>query len=259
MVGLEAGATLIQYAVSQLMEQAQREPESPFDLEDGVSHFRGLRIERRDIRVAGRRFVIAALKDAADLLDDPEFSKRFLDENRTPYGLELWPAASMLAEYLLNGEVGTGRDALELGCGLGLVSVSATLAGWRVTATDREEEPLTFARHNARLNNVEVHRFTVLDWGDPPADGRFDRVLAADVLYERADHEPILRCIASVLAPGGVAILVDPNREVANEFASAANSCGFSVDVKRAAPVQVDDREINGRIFELRRDADLGE
>src|SRR5262245_27625774 len=91
----------------------------------GLRHFRGLPVEEHVIRVADRSFKIASMRDAAGLLDDPEYGKRFVEQDVAPYGLELWPAAGMMAECILKGEPGVARSVLDLGCGLALVSMAA--------------------------------------------------------------------------------------------------------------------------------------
>jgi SAM-dependent methyltransferase len=209
------------------------------------------------VSVAGTTFEIAGVKDAADLLDQPDFAERFLEEDIAPYGLELWPSARMLAERILRDEPGDGRTAIELGCGLGLASIAAAIRGWRVVATDNELTSLRFAELNAAKNDAKVDGFELLDWRHPLQRRRFDRVFAADVLYQLVDHSPLLRCIEQLLAPEGVAILADPNRGVADRLPALAQEHGFAVDVQPTSAVGCGEKTVPGRVFTLRRDSAL--
>jgi len=205
--------------------------ESLFEWKNAVAYFHGLRVEERTVHIGGRALRIASLKDAAALLDEPDFARRFLEEDCAPYGLELWPAAIMLAAHIMRDEPGDRRLALDLGCGLGLVAMAAAVHGWRVVAADHEPTSLRFAEFNARANDVAIESFEPLDWRRPQAGRRFDRIFAADVLYQRTDHVPILRCLEALLGDGGVALLADPRRGVADGFDLLAVQNGFQVRV----------------------------
>ncbi|MEK6676226.1 MAG: methyltransferase domain-containing protein [Planctomycetota bacterium] len=225
-----------------------------FEWQSGVATFRGLPVQQRCLRLAGRDFTIWSLQDAAQLLDHEEYAKPFIDADIAPYGLELWSVAVLLAEHVLQDEPGRGRSALDLGCGLGLTAIAATVHGWKVLAADHEPTSLRFASYNADYNGVSVSEFTPFDWNHPPADLRVDRVFAADVLYQRVDHVPILRCLAVALARDGMAWIADPNRPVADGFSELAAEHGWSVEIRSGvAPNFFSGPPIQGRIFQLRR------
>ena len=142
---------------------------------------------------------------------------------------------------------------IELGTGLGLVSIAAVAKGWRVLASDHDPISLRFAAYNAAINDARIERFELLDWHQPPQLPRFDRVLAADVLYQLTDHKPILSCIDQLLAPDAVAVIADPNRGVADRFPSMAEEAGFQVDISRTSAPRPEGEKVEGRIFTLRR------
>ena len=79
---------------------------------------------------------------------------------------------------------------IELGCGLGLPSLVAAARGAEVTAVDWAEEAVELLQRNAARNGLvlvsEVH-----DWRQP-LERTFDLAIAADVLYERRNVEPVL-------------------------------------------------------------------
>ncbi len=79
---------------------------------------------------------------------------------------------------------------LELGCGLGLPSLVAATRGAVVTATDWASDAIELLRRNAARNQL-VLRSEVHDWREP-WDEEFDLVLAADVLYEQRNVEPVV-------------------------------------------------------------------
>src|SRR4051794_29069406 len=83
--------------------------------------------------VLGRGRTVAMLRprESEDLLDERAFER----EELLPYWAELWPSALALARSVAVRSL-RGRRVLELGCGLGLVSIAAALAGARVLATD---------------------------------------------------------------------------------------------------------------------------
>jgi len=224
-----------------------------FEQRNGLPYYRGLPLERRRITIATDTFEMIALKDAAALLDDAEFVQDCEKTDRLPYGFELWLAALMLAEHLYRNEPGQGRRAIELGCGVGLVSIAAASTGWKILATDCDPVPLQFAEFNAAANAVEMEAFQLLDWHHPPTGSRFSRVLAADVLYQRCDHAPILKCIDQLLEHEGVAVIADPNRGVADDFALLAEAHGFRVEVIPTAASFDGQTPVTGRLFVLRR------
>ena len=223
-----------------------------FDLRDGKPFFRNLPIKRHEVLLRGRTFHIDALADAAALLDEPDFAKRFIEDDVGPYGMELWESSTMLAEHLLQADATDMKVAVELGCGLGLVSIALASFGWQVTASDNERTALAFARHNAHLNSVDSINFETLDWHHPPKDRHFDRVLAADVLYQLVDHTPLIDCLRALLSPDGSALIADPKRGVADRFETVARSSGFDVEVFHVEAKKPDGKCTQGRIYRLR-------
>lgn len=118
-----------------------------------------------------------------ELLDETAFA----DDEFLPYWAELWPAALALAEALPARL--DGLRVVELGCGLGVPSLVAAARGADVTAIDWAPAAVDLLRRNAARNGLEL-RTEVRDWRDAWEE-RFDLALAADVLYERRNVEPI--------------------------------------------------------------------
>jgi predicted nicotinamide N-methyase len=118
-----------------------------------------------------------------DLIDEEAFA----NDEFLPYWAELWPAAHALAAAL--PEV-AGLRVVELGCGLGLPSLIAAARGAHVTATDWAADAIDLLYENAARNDLELTAER-RDWREP-WDEVFDLVLAADVLYERRNVEPLV-------------------------------------------------------------------
>jgi len=157
-----------------------------------------------------------------DLLAAAERPGAEISCSETPYWARLWPAAEPAARAV-SGRAPwpVGADVLELGSGVGLVGLAALARGDRVLFSDLSEAALAACRINARLNGFSAPEVRILDWRKT-ADIEADVVLASDVLYDSALHEPLLRTIEAVLRPGGVGWIADPGRHVSRHFAALA-------------------------------------
>src|SRR3954454_3362627 len=137
-----------------------------------------------------------------------------------PYWARPWPSGQALAAHLRERPP-SGR-VLELGCGLPLPSVVPARTA-AVLATDGHTDAVAFAAHVLALNEVEGEVAHV-DWtthGDAlVARGPFDLVLAADVLYTKANVEAAMRLFPRLVAAGGLLRIADPNRAGAARFLS---------------------------------------
>jgi predicted nicotinamide N-methyase len=104
-----------------------------------------------------------------------------------------------------------------------------------VLATDGAPDAVAFVAHTLALNEVDA-QVAVVDWSAHGealvAQGPFDLLLAADVLYTRANVETALRLWPRLLAPGGVLHLADPQRAGTRDFLAAARGT-FSVRSRR--------------------------
>ncbi len=144
----------------------------------------------------------------------------FADDEFLPYWAELWPAARALAAALPDVR---GLRVVELGCGLGVPSLVAAARGAEVTATDWAADAIDLLRENAERNGLAL-RAEVRDWREPWAE-RFDLALAADVLYERRNVEPLLTRLRE-LAPTALVGLA--GRPYEAEF---LRSAGVTVEI----------------------------
>jgi predicted nicotinamide N-methyase len=156
-----------------------------------------------------------------------------------PYWATVWPAGRMLAHEVAGAPPPAGARVLELGCGLGLVSIAAARGGARVLATDGSTDAVAYAAHALALNEVDgvaAHA----DWrehaGALVAAGPWDVVLAADVLYTRASVEAALRLLPRLLAPDGELLLADPDRSGARDFLAGARA-SFVLNSEHAGTV----------------------
>ena len=157
-----------------------------------------------------------------------------LDE-RLPYWADLWPSSHILAARVLEDTPARGR-AIELGCGLGLVTIAALRAGYDVLATDYYAQALEFTQENVR-RALGTHVSTQLvDWTAPPPLEPFDLALAADVLYEHRYGPVVADMLAHALAATGSAIVADPGRIGVADFLAALPDFGLRLASEEVRP-----------------------
>lgn len=177
--------------------------------------------------LAGREVRILHPRDGDALLDEL-LTEDDPDEDRLPFWAELWPSGIALAHAVAERPLG-GRRVLELGCGLGLVSVAAALAGATVLAVDRSPEAVAFTAANAARNGVEL-RTTVCAFDRPGellAEAPWDLVLAADVLYDRGNLPVLVALLPQLVGGSGEVWLADPERRLAGAFLAELDAAGW--------------------------------
>jgi predicted nicotinamide N-methyase len=145
-----------------------------------------------------------------------------------PYWAKLWPAAINLAATIVRRPLPPRTRVLELGCGSGLVGLTALASGCDVTFSDYVPKAVELALENATRNGYPGGRGLVLDWRDPPAE-QWPVILAADVTYDRTHIDLLVNVLDRMLAPDGVAWFGDSGRGPAEEFIERAKSRGWSV------------------------------
>lgn len=151
-----------------------------------------------------------------------------------PYGRVLWASAVCVAKVLAREPL-AGRSVLELGCGVGLVSLVAARAGAQVLATDVDPGALEATRRGVdQLGpagaRVCVEHFDVESALQlPPAD----IVVAADMLFESPLALAVARRALEALARGSRVLLGDPGRAGRDVLVSSLDAAGVVPTVER--------------------------
>lgn len=186
-------------------------------------------VRSRDITVGAHTWRLELPHSAEDLISEVDFAQ----DERLPYWADLWPSAIVLADEVGRLD-GTGRRAIEFGAGLGLPSLAAAKIGFDVTVTDYYDDALLFARRNAARNLGHDLPTIMIDWRALPVTlGRFDLVMAADVLYERPYAPLVARAVVGALTAGGMALIADPGRVALNACLAECTSLGAVVRERR--------------------------
>ena len=142
------------------------------------------------------------------------------------FGL-VWPAGLALAETMSRAAV-HGLRILEIGCGLGLSSLVLRRAGADITATDHHPLAEEFLRANAALNGLSPVAFRRASWTDVETGlGRFDLVVASDVLYERNHPADLLAFLGRHTTADAQVIVADPGRDHHARFGAHMNAEGY--------------------------------
>ena len=148
-----------------------------------------MRTSSEQLEVGGVTLALVRPAEPEDLLDEDAFA----DDEFLPYWAELWPAGLALA-HALPGDL-EGVHVVELGCGLGVPSLVAAARGARVTAVDWAPDAVALLRENAARNHLALDAVQA-DWRT--FDGSFDLALAADVLYEGRNVEPLAGLLSRI-------------------------------------------------------------
>lgn len=185
----------------------------------------GFPTQMESFDVAGSVIRLVTVRDLEQHVD----RERLLHDDTLvpPYWALVWAGARILAESLVTQIECAGRSVLDVGCGLGLVSLAAASRGAVVTAIDRERTPIEFLRASAALGSADVE--TVVGDVVSAFPGRsFDLVLAADLLYEGREFERLAAALSALVAPGGTLWVADPQRVETAPFYGALEGCGLS-------------------------------
>ena len=103
----------------------------------------------------------------------------------------------------------TGKTALDVGCGAGLLAEPLARMGAQVTAVDAAPELIEVAKDHAAGQGLPIDYRAV---GVEAIDGRFDLVTAMEVVEHVAEPQAFVDSLAKRLAEGGLLILSTPNR-----------------------------------------------
>jgi len=189
------------------------------------------------------------LDDLIDRVSDEEFAQ----DERLPYWAELWPSAEALSRFIFrNPQFISGRSILELGCGLGLTSISlARQQPRKLVITDYEQAALDIAAMNFKQNKLPIPECKLMDWRYSSCERRYDCIVASDVVYEERFFLPLLRVFHQCLNEEGVIILAEPNRAVARDFFALLKEKGYHFDIFPEAVMQ-DGKSIQVSIYTIR-------
>ena len=212
---------------------------------------------RDTVIVGGATFRLDRPGSMDQLFDHPAVRSAYASDDYIPYWSELWPAARMLAKAILRepwetypAPPGGKLHALEVGCGLGLAGIAALSRGLRVTFSDIDELAVEFAASNARLNGFHDFDAAAIDLRSPPPM-QYSVLFGSDLLYEPRMVEPVVNFIVTMLAPGGVCLIADPDRNAARPFKWAAENAGLSVAAAFARAGEPGGERIKGSVYRI--------
>ena len=188
-----------------------------------------MRTSSEQLEVGGVTLALVRPAEPEKLLDEDAFA----DDEFLPYWAELWPAGLALA-HALPGDL-EGVHVVELGCGLGVPSLVAAARGASVTAVDWAADALALLKENAARNDLALEAVHA-DWRT--FGGSFDLALAADVLYEARNVEP-LAGLLSRIAPEALVGLA--GRPYERDFLERVRQFARVREHGRVARIELDD------------------
>ena len=103
----------------------------------------------------------------------------------------------------------SGKTALDVGCGAGLLAEPLVRLGAQVTAIDAAPELVEAAKAHAAGQGLTIDYRAM---GVESLTGQYDLVTAMEVIEHVADPQGFVDALVARLAPGGLLILSTPNR-----------------------------------------------
>ena len=161
-----------------------------------------------ELVVNGRKFQMLLPKDLTRFINPDNVLDGF------PLWAKIWQASWVLADYIAKQPVETRKNMLEIGAGVGLVSIVAAAFGHRITLTEFNSDALQFAHANACINGCSQLPIFELDWNRPHLRETFDYIVASEVTFRKKDWQPLVKLFKTYLNPHGQVILTGEMKRV---------------------------------------------
>lgn len=137
---------------------------------------------------------------AGDLAMNPKMFRKYA----MPTALWDWRQRAAM----LLGEI-TGKDLLDLGCGMGEEAVYFAKLGARVTAIDISDVGIAITKRRAAYNHVDLRAFEMRCDPTSFAPASFDRIHGIGILHH-VGIDAALGEVRRLLRPGGVGVFLEP-------------------------------------------------
>ena len=163
------------------------------------------------------------------------------------------PASRVLAAEVFNTNL-AGKRVLEIGCGIGLASIVLHKMGVDITASDYHPQAKQFLDRNVHENGLSPIKYQAVNFEtENPLLGKFDFIIASDVLYQPQHAENLSRLIARHSSDDVEVIVVDPGRENRANFTHKMIALGYSHHFERFNQQLTDNLRCKGRILYYQR------
>ncbi|HBK45111.1 MAG TPA: SAM-dependent methyltransferase [Xanthomonadaceae bacterium] len=214
----------------------------------------GYQTQIQQLAFGGQTLSIRSLKDLQQFAD-PDLAAADAGISSAQWSLfgQVWPAGQLLAEAMSARDI-AGKRILELGCGLGLASLVLRMRGADIVASDHHPLAEVFLAYNAALNAIDTVPYRRLDWQTGGREmGRFDMIIASDVLYETGHAQVLAGLIPALSKPACEIVISDPGRGNANTLSRELANAGFRLAAGTRQPAQPGK---SPRLFVYRRGLD---
>ena len=208
------------------------------------SFYKAYETETNELAINGRKFRIMLPKDLHQFINPHDVMHEF------PLWAKIWPASWVLAGYLAELPVADEKNFLEIGGGVGLVSIVADSFGHRITMTENNPDALQFARANAHVNECPQLSIEALDWNHPWPTGQWDYIIASEVSYRQEDVQALLALFKNSLKTSGEVILAGEMRKLSKDNFKTLETM-FDIRVLKKI-LRSDDEEISIFLFRMR-------
>lgn len=168
-----------------------------------------------------------------------------------PLWAKIWPGSIVLGRFLRNFSP-QGKTMLELGCGMGALSLVASVYGFAaITATDVNGDALDFARAHVLKNELQ-HLIDVkfLDVTGRTG-GKWDIIAASELLYLDSLHRPLLKFLVRHLNQDGKAFFCTDIARLKPHFAKLAAKSFKVTEGKIGVKAGVEDGEVERRAYSI--------
>ncbi len=220
-------------------------PETPYDALTPMV--------REEVYIDDRTIYLDRPGESDRLLDHPAVRAAFAADEYMPYWTDLWPAARMLAKYLLRQPWPAGLRTLEIGCGLGLPGIAALAQGLRMTFSDYDATAVRVAADNAHLNGFHDFETLQLDWRYPPDDVTWPLILGADLIYEIRNVASLVALVKKLLAADGVCLLTDQDRVPSHMLREKLTEEGLAFTTQMLRAGEPGGRRVKGTLYRITR------
>ena len=182
---------------------------------------------RETLAIGPHELEIIRPADPDAVLDEQTLNLPHAELEWQPYWAQAWDASIGISEHLCELNL-SGREVLDLGCGLGITSAVALAQGASVFLGDSAPPALLFAEVNCWPWRDRA-TISIIDWRRSRIDRAFDWIIGSDILYDRNEIEPLNGFWRAHLKMTGRVLLGDPTRPMTREFLETIESLGWNV------------------------------